>query len=88
VRKSGSEWLCAEVYLQQSYGFGEYFIEIESDVEQYDPNLVMDFLPMRPMNGRSTSSSAAGTIQPSLLVGIPFSLLHIPGRIRPISHWD
>lgn len=43
VRKSGNDWLCAEVYLQQSYGFGEYFIEIESDVEQYDPNLVIGF---------------------------------------------
>ena len=40
IRKIGDQWLCSEVYLQQSYGYGEYLFEVQSDLEAYDPNIV------------------------------------------------
>jgi hypothetical protein len=41
IRKIGDQWLCSEVYLQQSYGYGEYLFEVQSDLEAYDPNIVV-----------------------------------------------
>ena len=41
IRKSGDAWFCSEVSLQKSYGYGEYWFEILSDVEQYDQKIVV-----------------------------------------------
>ena len=41
IRKVGSTWYCAEIYAQQSFGYGEYRFYVASNVENYDPNIVV-----------------------------------------------
>lgn len=41
IRKAGSSWYCAEIYAQQSFGYGGYRFYVASNVENYDPNIVV-----------------------------------------------
>jgi hypothetical protein len=41
IRKVGNSWQCAEVTAQGSFGYGDYLFQVESDVEAYDPNVVV-----------------------------------------------
>jgi len=41
IRKVGNTWYCSEVYLQKSFGYGEYRFYVASDVEKYDPLVVV-----------------------------------------------
>ena len=41
IRKSGNTWYCSEVIAQQSFGYGEYRFYLASDVESYDPEVVV-----------------------------------------------
>lgn len=43
IRKSGNTWYCSEVYLKKSYGYGKYVFHVTSDVETYDPRIVVGF---------------------------------------------
>ncbi|NOU18421.1 MAG: choice-of-anchor D domain-containing protein [Bacteroidales bacterium] len=41
IRKIGNIWYCTEVIAQQSFGYGEYRFYVASNVENYDPNIVV-----------------------------------------------
>ncbi len=41
IRKVNNEWQCAEIYAQQSFGYGEYTFYVASNVENYDKNIVV-----------------------------------------------
>ncbi|MCF8260940.1 MAG: T9SS type A sorting domain-containing protein [Melioribacteraceae bacterium] len=41
IRKEGNKWYCAEVYAQQSFGYGEYRFYVSSDLENYNQNIVV-----------------------------------------------
>jgi len=43
IRKVGDEWYCAEISAQKSFGYGEYRFNVSSNVEAYDPNIVVGF---------------------------------------------
>lgn len=40
IRKQGNNWLCSEIYLQESFGYGNYKFLISSKIEDLDPNIV------------------------------------------------
>ncbi len=41
IRRIGDSWYCSEVYAQQSFGYGEYMFYVASNVENYDPEIVV-----------------------------------------------
>ncbi len=41
ITKIGENWFCAEIYSQQSFGYGEYTFQIESNVGKLDKNIVL-----------------------------------------------
>jgi hypothetical protein len=41
IRRIDGVWNCAEVSTQESFGYGTYTFEVASDVEAYDPNVVV-----------------------------------------------
>jgi len=41
IHKTGDTWYCSEIYASKSFGYGEYRFDVISDVEQYDPNVVV-----------------------------------------------
>ena len=41
IRKSGNTWYCSEIIAQQSFGYGEYRFYLASDVESFDPEVVV-----------------------------------------------
>jgi hypothetical protein len=41
IRKAGSTYYCSEIYAQQSFGHGEYRFYLSSNVENYDPEIVV-----------------------------------------------
>ncbi|NTW24422.1 MAG: T9SS type A sorting domain-containing protein [Lentimicrobium sp.] len=40
IRKEGNNWLCSEIYTQESYGYGNYKFLVSSNIEDLDPNIV------------------------------------------------
>ncbi len=41
IRKLGNTWYCSEIIAQQSFGYGEYRFYVASNVENYDPEIVV-----------------------------------------------
>ncbi|NVO19401.1 MAG: T9SS type A sorting domain-containing protein [Bacteroidetes bacterium] len=41
IRREGGTWYCSEIYALKSYGYGEYKFEVSSDLEHYDPKVVV-----------------------------------------------
>lgn len=41
IRKIGNTWYCSEISALQSFGYGEYRFYLASDVEKYDPEVVV-----------------------------------------------
>lgn len=41
IRKVGNTWYCSEIIAQQSFGYGEYRFYVASNVENYDPEIVV-----------------------------------------------
>lgn len=41
IRKIDNTWYCSEIYAQQSMGYGEYKFYVSSNVENFDPNIVV-----------------------------------------------
>jgi hypothetical protein len=41
IRKIGNSWYCSEIYTQRSFGYGEYRFYVSSNVEKYDPEIVV-----------------------------------------------
>jgi len=74
IRKVGNTWYCSEIYAQQSFGYGEYRFYVESNVENYDPNIVSGLFTYENDNreldiefsswGDSTDVDGWYTIQP------------------------
>ncbi|MHB9039908.1 MAG: T9SS type A sorting domain-containing protein [Melioribacteraceae bacterium] len=41
IRKIGNVWYCAEIFSQQSLGYGEYTFQVSTNVENLDKNIVL-----------------------------------------------
>ena len=41
IAKSGSQWTCAELVLQNTLGYGTYSFDVASPLDNLDPNLVL-----------------------------------------------
>jgi len=41
IRKIGANWYCSSITAQDTMGYGEYSFSLSSDVELYDPNIVV-----------------------------------------------
>lgn len=41
IVKLGNTWYCSEIYAQQSFGHGEYRFYVATNVENYDPEIVV-----------------------------------------------
>ncbi|MCX6173829.1 MAG: T9SS type A sorting domain-containing protein [Ignavibacteriales bacterium] len=41
IRKIGDKWYCSSIYAQDTTGYGEYSFSVSSNVELYDPNIIV-----------------------------------------------
>ncbi|MFW6001988.1 MAG: Ig-like domain-containing protein, partial [archaeon] len=41
IRKMGNQWYCSEIYTQKSFDYGIYRFKVSSNIENYDPNIVV-----------------------------------------------
>ncbi|HRI19549.1 MAG TPA: hypothetical protein PLA68_01290 [Panacibacter sp.] len=41
LKKSGSKWVCAEIWSQQSFGNGSYQFQVEGAIDKFDKNVVL-----------------------------------------------
>jgi len=75
IRYVAGNWYCAEVYALQSLGYGEYRFNVSSNLEAYDPNIVVGLFTYESDNQEidmefsywSNEKTYAGlyTVQPS-----------------------
>lgn len=57
VKKRNQLWTCAEIYSEESMGYGRYKITVDAELGDLDPNLVFGFFTWDPTNFEAQANS-------------------------------